>query len=56
MKKSLLWQGYGVSPFKIEVIHHGVPVKTVPTRQALKNQFGFGDKQLISTFLFIKSR
>lgn len=41
---------YGVSPYKIEVIHHGVPVKIVPTRQSLKNQFGYEDKQLISTF------
>lgn len=41
---------YGVPPSKIEVIHHGVPVKPVPTRQSLKNQFGYGDKQIISTF------
>ncbi len=41
---------YGVSPIKIEVIHHGVPLKIVPTRQTLKNQFGYGDKQVISTF------
>lgn len=41
---------YGVSPHKIEVIHHGVPLKVVPTRESLKNQFGYDDKQLISTF------
>ncbi len=41
---------YGVSPYKIEVIHHGVPVRIVSNRQSLKNQFGFKDKQLISTF------
>jgi glycosyltransferase involved in cell wall biosynthesis len=32
---------YGVAPEKIEVIHHGVPVRLVPTRQNLKNQFGY---------------
>ena len=41
---------YGVSPCKIEVINHGVPVKLVPCRQVLKNQFGCGDKEVISTF------
>ena len=41
---------YGVPPSKIEVIHHGVPVKLVPDRQSLKDQFGYGDKQIISTF------
>jgi glycosyltransferase involved in cell wall biosynthesis len=46
----LLQTIYGVSPYKIEVIHHGVPVKLVPTRQSLKKQFGYEDKQLISTF------
>ena len=44
----LLQTIYGVSPYKIEVIHHGVPVKLVPTRQSLKKQFGYEDKQLIS--------
>lgn len=46
----LLKTVYGVSPYKIEVIHHGVPLKLVPTRQALKKQFGYEDKQIISTF------
>jgi polysaccharide biosynthesis protein PslF len=41
---------YGVAPDKIEVIHHGVPVRLIPTRQNLKNQFGYKDKQVISTF------
>ncbi|WP_026881147.1 glycosyltransferase family 4 protein [Clostridium akagii] len=46
----LLKNIYGVSPIKIEVIHHGVPKKEVPSRQTLKDKFGYGDKQLISTF------
>jgi len=46
----LLKTEYGVSPDKIEVIHHGVPVKSVPSRQVLKNKFGYGNKQIISTF------
>ncbi|HEY5562838.1 MAG TPA: glycosyltransferase [Clostridiaceae bacterium] len=46
----LLQSIYGVSKYKIEVIHHGVPVKLVSTRKALKNQFGFENKQIVSTF------
>lgn len=46
----LLKTVYGISPNKIEIIHHGVPVRLVPTRQSLKKQFGYADKQLISTF------
>ena len=46
----LLKTVYGVPANKIEIIHHGVPVKLVPTRQALKSKFGFEDKQVISTF------
>ncbi|MFA6941525.1 MAG: glycosyltransferase family 4 protein [Clostridiaceae bacterium] len=46
----LLQTVYGVSPNKIEVIHHGVPVRLVPARQSLKNKFGYKDKQIISTF------
>jgi len=41
---------YGVSPYKISIIHHGVPKILVPSRQSLKKQFGYEDKQLISTF------
>jgi len=41
---------YGVDPSKIEVIHHGVPVKIVPTRELLKNKFGYENKEIISTF------
>lgn len=46
----LLKTVYGVSPYKIEVIHHGVPNKKVPSRSVLKKQFGYGNKELISTF------
>jgi polysaccharide biosynthesis protein PslF len=46
----LLQTIYGVSPDKIEIIHHGVPVRLVPSRQSLKNKFGYKDKQIISTF------
>lgn len=46
----LLQTIYEVPAYKIEVIHHGVPVKLVPARQSLKNKFGYKDKQLISTF------
>lgn len=48
--KKLLETIYGVSPNKIEVIHHGVPFKLVLARQSLKNKFGYNDKQIISTF------
>lgn len=46
----LLRTVYEIPSNKIEVIHHGVPVKLVASRQALKRQFGYGDKQIISTF------
>lgn len=41
---------YGVSPDKIEVIHHGVPVRLVPTRKSLKHKSGYENRQIISTF------
>jgi len=48
--KKLLKTVYGISLDKIEVIHHGVPFKLVPTRLSLKKQFGYAGKQVISTF------
>ena len=44
---------YGISPYKIEVIHHGVLLKLVPSREALKTRYGYENKQLISTFGFL---
>lgn len=41
---------YEVPANKIEIIHHGVPIKIVPTRRFLKKEFGYQDKQIISTF------
>lgn len=46
----LLQSIYEVPLRKIEVIHHGVPVKLVPTRKTLKKQFGYENMQIISTF------
>jgi len=46
----LLRTVYGVEPTKIEVIHHGVPVKLVPSRESLKNKSGYSDKEIVSTF------
>lgn len=44
---------YGISPYKIEVIHHGVLLKPLPSREALKTEFGYENKELICTFGFL---
>jgi len=46
----LLKTTYGVSPYKIEVIHHGVPDKYPSSRLSLKKKFGYEDKEIVSTF------
>ncbi|MBC8060192.1 MAG: glycosyltransferase family 4 protein [Clostridiaceae bacterium] len=40
---------YGVSPYKVEVINHGVRFRPLPSRETLKTQFGYENKQLIIT-------
>jgi len=48
--KEILEKVYKISPDKIEVIHHGVPIWDELDRQSLKNEMGYGKKILISTF------
>jgi glycosyltransferase involved in cell wall biosynthesis len=48
--KLILQSVYGVEPWKIEVIHHGVPKKLIQSREALKKKYGCENKQVISTF------
>ena len=48
--KQLLQMEYEINPKKIEVIHHGVPKKAFRPRQTLKKQYGYEDRQIISTF------
>lgn len=44
---------YGIEAEKIEMFHHGVPLVFTEVRSALKQQFGFRDRQIISTFGFL---
>lgn len=48
--KQLLQTIYGVEPWKIEVIHHGVPKKIIESKESLKKKYGYQNKQIISTF------
>lgn len=41
---------YGITPSKIEVIHHGVPYRIVESREKLKEKHGFAGRNVISTF------
>ncbi len=41
---------YGADPAKIEVIHHGVPLFELPSREALKKQFHLENRTVVSTF------
>lgn len=49
----LLKSVYKVNPIKIELIHHGVPRKSVESREALKKKFNYENTNIISTFGFV---
>ncbi len=44
---------YGIPSYKIEVIHHGVPKIKTKSREQLKAQYGYSNRQIISTFGFL---
>ncbi|WP_331000443.1 glycosyltransferase family 4 protein [Pectinatus frisingensis] len=48
--RKLLQEIYGAVPEKIEKIHHGVPYFNFPSRETLKQEFGFESRTIISTF------
>ncbi|MBC8059962.1 MAG: glycosyltransferase family 4 protein [Clostridiaceae bacterium] len=48
--KRMLHSIYGVESQKIEVIHHGVPLRLTQSRETLKKKFGYENRQIISTF------
>lgn len=48
--KQLLQSIYGVDPWKIEVIHHGVPKRIMESKEVLKKKYGYQNKRIISTF------
>ena len=48
--KQMLQTIYGVEPWKIEVIHHGVPEKITEPKETLKKKYGYQNKRVISTF------
>jgi polysaccharide biosynthesis protein PslF len=48
--KQILQSVYGIDPWKIEMIHHGVPKKIFVPRETLKKKYGYQDKRIISTF------
>jgi glycosyltransferase involved in cell wall biosynthesis len=48
-----LFSIYGIPSHKIEVIHHGVPDVKTESRAQLKSQYGFNNRQIISTFGFL---
>lgn len=46
----MLQDVYGVDPFKIQMIHHGVPSFVLPSREALKRALHLEDRTIVSTF------
>ena len=44
---------YGVDATKIAFIHHGVPYVKTESRSKLKEQYGFADRKILSTFGFL---
>jgi glycosyltransferase involved in cell wall biosynthesis len=48
--RKILQTIYNIEPWKIEVIHHGVPKKVFIPRDDLKRHYGYQSKQIISTF------
>jgi len=48
--KPVLQSVYGIDASKIEVIHHGVPYRTLESRDKLKKKFGLAGRNVVSTF------
>jgi len=48
--KPILEEVYHIDPSKVEVIHHGVPYRIVPTREKLKERHGLAGRSVVSTF------
>jgi len=46
----ILEKVYHIDPSKVEVIHHGVPYRIVPTREKLKEKHGLAGRSIVSTF------
>jgi len=44
---------YGIEAKKISFIHHGVPYVKTESRSKLKEQYGFADRKVLSTFGFL---
>ncbi|MDF2814270.1 MAG: glycosyl transferase family 1 [Paenibacillus sp.] len=44
---------YGIDDAKIAFIHHGVPYVKTESRSRLKEQYGFANRQILSTFGFL---
>jgi len=48
--KPILQRVYDIDPSKIEVIHHGVPYRTLQSRDKLKEKHGLSGRSVVSTF------
>jgi glycosyltransferase involved in cell wall biosynthesis len=44
---------YGIDAAKVAFIHHGVPHVKTESRSKLKEQYGFADRKILSTFGFL---
>ncbi|MGM0882392.1 MAG: glycosyltransferase family 4 protein [Bacillota bacterium] len=44
---------YGIDAAKVAFIHHGVPDVKTESRSKLKEQYGFADRKILSTFGFL---
>jgi glycosyltransferase involved in cell wall biosynthesis len=47
---SMLSRVYGAAPEKVYIIHHGVPAFRAQDRKLLKQEYGFEERELITTF------
>jgi len=48
--KPILQKIYDIDSSKIEVIHHGVPYRTLESRDKLKEKYGLSGRSVVSTF------
>ncbi len=46
----ILQSVYNIDPYKIEVIHHGVPSRKTRSREKLKEKYGLSGRSVVSTF------
>ena len=50
LAKDILARDYGISPLKVELIHHGAPYFPQSKKETAKQELGLGGRRILSTF------